>query len=196
MTKINHHFLHHLVVRDLIGAEAIEAGARIEHEIEHGPGLRRQDIGFSVLRRIGLVDGRHHFVGDAGKGLAAAELFVYHPGRRGCLGIDHQVVAGAHPFDFAEMVIDAEMGVFGIWQVGENVVAVDFDLAILHLLGLGEFHLADHLQLHQQAARNGAIEIGTSDETKFVCGHGTRSQERADGERCRHCRAILASVAR
>jgi len=76
--------------------------------------------------------------------LLAAEVVVDHAGGREGGGVHDPVVGGALDAQLlAGMVVEREVHALHVGQVGRDVRAGDLDLAVLHVLRMGELDVAD-----------------------------------------------------
>ena len=140
--------LHHqVVVADPELAEAPQAGARVHDIVEQGPALRRKDVLPGIPGGVGLVHGAHHFLRDAHKALPPAEIFVDDPGRRGSFGINDVILGprAAQAQGFREVVVEDQMSLGIVRQIGGDVVFGDLHLAVLHILGMNEFDAVQYV---------------------------------------------------
>ena len=63
------------------------------------------------------------------------------------------------------VVIERDVDTFDEGKVGRDVAAGDLDLAVLHVLGMDEHDVVDHLHVLEQNSAHEAIEIAAGDES-------------------------------
>ena len=125
------------------------------------------------MRGVGLVDGFHHLVGNGREGFFAAAVFINDTGCRGGIGVDDVVaVLGRIADGFRQVVIEDQAGTGNVGQIGGDVAFGDFDLAVLHILGMHELDFVDHLQFVEQNSADQTIEITAGNQTVFFLTHG------------------------
>ena len=169
--------LHHqLVVRDPEVAEAPEPGAAVHQEVEQHPAVGGQHLLQGVLGRVGLVDGPHQVRRDAREPLRPAVVVVDHPGRRRCVGVDDVVGGdGGVANGLAAVMVEHEMGVRRVGEVGGDVARADLHLAVLYVLGMDEQDVADHLELLEQHSTHQPIEVTPGDQPVSLRAQGATS---------------------
>ncbi len=71
------------------------------------------------------------------------------------------------------MMVESQMHPVHIGQVGGDVAVGDGDDAVLHILGMHELDVVDHLKMLEQHGADQAVEIAAGDKTEFgLAGHG------------------------
>ena len=158
--------LHHqLVVRDPEVAEAPQPGAAVHQEVEQHPAGGREHLLQRVLGRVGLVDGPHQLRRDLREPLRPAVVVVDHPGRRGRVGVDDVVGGdGGVANGLAAVMVEHEMGVRRVGEVGGDVAGPDLHLPVLHVLGMDEQDVADQPELLEQHGTHQPIEVTPGDQ--------------------------------
>ena len=91
------------------------------------------------------------------------------------------VVAVLVTVELAQMVIEAEMHTFLIGQVASDVVAGNRDLAVLHVLGVHEQHLLDHIHFTEQDRTDQTVKIASGDQAEFLLAHDPAIRGLASG---------------
>ncbi len=101
-------------------------------------------------------------------------FIIDHAGRRRRIGVD-DVVIGNFPGtgNFTFMMVKGQVHAGDIGQVGGDVGILDRDPALLHVVGMDEQDVVDHIQLLEQDGADKAIEVASRDQTEFLFfGHG------------------------
>ena len=73
------------------------------------------------------------------------------------------------------MVVECQAGAFHVRQIGRDVALGDFDLAVLHVLGVDELDLVDQFEFIQQYGANQPVKIAAGDQSVFLLTHGGSS---------------------
>ncbi len=78
-------------------------------------------------------------------------------------------------------MIERQMHARNKRQIGGDVAFRNFDLAVLHVLGMDELDLVDHVELVEQNGADQAIEIAARHETIFLVGHASLPKQFSAG---------------
>jgi len=158
--------LHHeLVVGDPEVAEAAEPGAAVHEEVQQDPARGVEDLLQVVLGGVGLVDGLHQLLGHVGEALPPAVVVVDDPGRRRGLRVDDVVGGDTEVAErLAEMVVEDEMGLRLVRQVGGDVAGTDRHHPVLDVLGVHEGDVVHQVQRLQQHGAHQSVEVASGDE--------------------------------
>ena len=118
------------------------------------------------LRRVGAIDRVHHLDAHVREPAYAAEEVVDHTSGRCRIRGHHPVVLLADdPPLLGGVVIERERHLGPVGQVRGDVVRVQLDLAVLHVLGMDEQDVVQEPQLLQKRGADEAVKVATSDET-------------------------------
>lgn len=99
-------------------------------------------------------------------------MVVDDAGGGGGLGVDDVVGALAgDAHGLAQVVVKSEVGAGHVGQVGGDVAGGDGDLAVLHVLGVHELDVVDHVEFVEQHGADQAVEVAAGDEAVFLLRH-------------------------
>ena len=96
--------------------------------------------------------------------------------------VDVIVVLAGIADSFGGMVVEYHMRAGGIGQVGGDIPRPDLDLSILHILGVNELDLVDHIEVFEQHGADQPIEITTCDQAEFLVFHSVPLYELKVGD--------------
>jgi hypothetical protein len=65
------------------------------------------------------------------------------------------------------MMVENQVRSRDVRQVGRDVVRTDVDLPVLHVLGVNELDLLDHVEVLQQHRTHQTVEIAACDKAEF-----------------------------
>ena len=71
-----------------------------------------------------------------------------------------------------QMVVEHQMGLRPVRQIGGDVIVTDFHLAVLHVLGMHKSDAFQHSQFLQQHSAHQAIKVTAGHQTIFFFAHG------------------------
>ena len=129
--------------------EAPQPGTRVHQIVQQHPSLRVQDLIYSKVRAVPLVNGCHQVVADPGKGFFAAVIIIYHAGRAAGIGINDQLAAGFYclqPVHFGFVMVKGQAYPRIVGQVGGNITLRQFNFAILYILRMDKLNLINQIQ--------------------------------------------------
>jgi nitric oxide synthase oxygenase domain/subunit len=69
------------------------------------------------------------------------------------------------------MVVKGQIDAGNEWQVGRDIALGDLDFAILHILGMNELDVIDHVQFIEQNGADQTIEVAAGDQAVFLGSH-------------------------
>ena len=72
--------------------------------------------------------------------------------------------------DLGFVVVERDVNAGDVREIRRDVVACDFDLAVLHVFGMHEENVVDHFHVFEKYGTNEAIKIAASDEAVLVHG--------------------------
>ena len=99
-------------------------------------------------------------------------MTVNHARRRRRGGIDYQVFLLPHAFQFAPVVVEAQMDAIDERKVGADVLVGNRNPALLHVIGFGEGNVVDHPEFMEKGAADDTVEIRTGNQAVFIFRHG------------------------
>lgn len=133
-----------------------------------------QDVLQGVIGRVGPVYRSQHVFADVGEGCGSAEVVVDDACCRLGVRIDDEVVGLIDANGLRQVMVERQVDARHVRQVGGDVAVGDRHLAVLHVFGVNEQDVVDHVQFTEEHSAYESVEIAASDQAVFVC-HGESS---------------------
>ena len=180
--------LHHqLVVRDAEVAEAAEAGARVHQEVEQHPAggvedlVRASNWAASPLSTASMSSS---MPGNVASRRRSARRPRARPTRRRAT----MTWLSGRPVDAERLrvvVVERDVDVRVVGEVGGDVTGAELDLAVLHVLGMDELDVVEDAEVLEKGGAHQPVEVAARHESEALClklRHGnTRSAGYASG---------------
>ena len=167
--------LHHQsIIRNPEIMEASEAGPRIHQIVKKHPAFRVQDLIHGKIGTVTFVHRGHQIIRNARECFLPSIVVINHPCGALCVRIYDQFTAGFDCFEavhFRFMVVKSDRDTRVIRQVGGDIIFAQFDLAILHILGMDKFDLVDQIQFFQHHGACQTVKIASCYESSRLVIH-------------------------
>jgi hypothetical protein len=127
-----------------------------------------QDLAERELGGVALVDGVHQLL-DARERVGAAEVRVDHAS--GGLGARHDHVVGGAALDAQRLgvvVVERDVHVRVVRQVRGDVTRVELDQAVLHVLGVDELDVVEHVEVLEEGGTHQPVEVRARDQSEAL----------------------------
>ena len=150
--------------------ETAQASSRVHDEIHQHPACRMEDLIDREVSRIALVDCCHDLFVYSLKLLGATVIVINNSGSGLLAKADEFITIKLHvvSYELTLVMVKSKSDSRIKRKICSDVILVDIDLAVLHILRMNKLDLVDHVHLLKEHGAYESVKITSGNKSFLV----------------------------